>query len=105
MKGPAMTTTDDITTHGTVAGTAGGGAGPTAAEVPPDIPEVIASIYRDTLGDDELDVTSDFFEAGGDSLTAFQITARVEQALGVEVPVALVFAYPSPADLAAVVGT
>ncbi|HWM02339.1 MAG TPA: phosphopantetheine-binding protein [Actinophytocola sp.] len=70
-----------------------------------EVPELIAAIYRETLGDDSLDTASDFFEAGGDSLTAFQITARVEAALDIEVPVALVFAYPTPADLAAVVET
>lgn len=70
-----------------------------------DIPELIAAIYRETLDDDTLDTASDFFEAGGDSLAAFQITARLQAELDVDVPVALVFAYPSPADLAAVVGT
>jgi acyl carrier protein len=68
-----------------------------------DVPELIAGIYRETLGDNGLDVDSDFFEAGGDSLSAFQITARLQAELDVEVPVALVFAYPSPADLATVV--
>ncbi|MEV4313130.1 phosphopantetheine-binding protein [Actinocrispum sp. NPDC049592] len=70
-----------------------------------DIPELIATIYRETLNDESLDTASDFFEAGGDSLAAFQITARLQSTLDVEVPVALVFAYPSPADLAAVVET
>ncbi|CRK57293.1 Acyl carrier protein, putative [Alloactinosynnema sp. L-07] len=68
-----------------------------------DVPELIAAIYRETLSDDSLDTASDFFEAGGDSLAAFQITARLQDALGVEIPVALVFAYPSPEDLACVV--
>lgn len=67
------------------------------------LPELIASFYRETLGDQTLDTTSDFYEAGGDSLSAFQITARLQEALGLELPVALVFAYPSPEDLAAVV--
>ncbi|GAB2752311.1 phosphopantetheine-binding protein [Kitasatospora kifunensis] len=68
-----------------------------------ELPELIASFYRETLGDQSLDTTSDFYEAGGDSLSAFQITARLQDALGLELPVALVFAYPSPEDLAAVV--
>ncbi|NIL41661.1 acyl carrier protein [Salinispora arenicola] len=68
-----------------------------------DVPELVASIYRETLHDETLDTNSDFFEAGGDSLTAFQITARLQASLDVEIPVALVFAYPSPADLAEVV--
>jgi acyl carrier protein len=68
-----------------------------------DMSELIAGFYRDALVNRSLDADSDFFESGGDSLVAFQITARLEEALGVEVPVALVFAYPSPADLASVV--
>ncbi|MFD2762617.1 acyl carrier protein [Micromonospora eburnea] len=68
-----------------------------------DLRELITSIYRETLADGGLDADSDFFEAGGDSLAAFQITAGIEAALGVEVPVALVFSYPTPAELAEVV--
>ena len=67
-----------------------------------DIRELIVSLYQDSLGDDTLDTDSDFFEAGGDSLAAFQITAGLQDALGIEVSVALVFAYPSPTDLATV---
>ncbi|GAA1937339.1 hypothetical protein GCM10009716_49320 [Streptomyces sodiiphilus] len=68
-----------------------------------DTTELLVGIFRETLGIADLDRDSDFYEAGGDSLTAFQVTARLEESLGVEVPVSLVFAYPSPADLAAVV--
>ena len=68
-----------------------------------DLPELIAGFYRETLRDQDLDTDSDFYEAGGDSLVAFQITARLRDAIGVEVPVALVFAYPSPVELATVV--
>jgi acyl carrier protein len=68
-----------------------------------DLPELIAILYREALVDDSLDIDSDFFASGGDSLAAFHITAGLQDVLGVEVPVALVFAYPSPADLATVV--
>lgn len=67
--------------------------------------DLLTEIYRETLGDASLGADADFYEAGGDSLTAFQITARLADALGVDVPVALVFAYPTPADLADVVDT
>ena len=65
--------------------------------------ELVAQLYREALQDDSLDADSDFFEAGGDSMAAFQITARLSEELGVEVPVALVFAFPTAADLASVV--
>jgi len=92
-----MTITENVIT------TAGHSAEDRAADTAADTAELLAAIYRDTLDEADLDVHSDFYEAGGDSLTAFQITARVQRALGVEVPVALVFVYPSPADLAAVI--
>ncbi|KJY34412.1 MULTISPECIES: acyl carrier protein [unclassified Streptomyces] len=76
---------------------------PTAQLTGAALTELVVSIYRETLGVADLDEQSDFYEWGGDSLTAFRITARLEEALGAEVPVALVFAYPSPADLADVV--
>lgn len=68
-----------------------------------DLTGLITDYYRETLADDSLHAESDFFEAGGDSLAGFQITARLDAALGIEVPVSLVFTYPSPADLAAVI--
>jgi acyl carrier protein len=68
-----------------------------------DTTALLVTIYRETLGMDGLDEWSDFFEAGGDSLTAFQITARIQEARGAEIPVSLVFAYPSPGDLAEVI--
>ncbi|GAA4933820.1 acyl carrier protein [Streptomyces coeruleoprunus] len=71
----------------------------------PGTTELLVGIYREALGAAGLDEHSDFYENGGDSLTAFQVTARLQEVLGVEVPVALVFAYPTPADLADVVDT
>ncbi|MFD3730772.1 acyl carrier protein [Streptomyces sp. NPDC058632] len=65
--------------------------------------DVLVEIFRDVLGLPDLTADTDFYEAGGDSLTAFQITGRLEEVLGAEVPVSLVFAYPTPRDLAEVV--
>jgi acyl carrier protein len=65
-----------------------------------DLAGLISAVFRETLLDDGLGLDSDFYEAGGDSLTAFQIIARLGTALDIEVPVALVFAFPTPRDLA-----
>ncbi|MFE9921914.1 acyl carrier protein [Streptomyces sp. NPDC005774] len=65
--------------------------------------DLLVEIFRDVLGLPDLTADTDFYEAGGDSLTAFQITGRLEEVLGAEVPVSLVFAYPTPRDLAEVV--
>ncbi|MDT9685986.1 acyl carrier protein [Streptomyces sp. TRM76323] len=77
----------------------------TAAPTTAAVTELLVGIYRDALGAPDLDERSDFYENGGDSLSAFQVTARLQDALDVEVPVSLVFAYPTPADLADVVRT
>ncbi|WP_405150343.1 acyl carrier protein [Sphaerisporangium sp. NBC_01403] len=68
-----------------------------------DLTELVVAVYRETLRHDGLGPDSDFYEEGGDSMTAFQIIARLRAALDVEIPVALVFACPTPIDLAAAV--
>jgi acyl carrier protein len=65
--------------------------------------DLLVGIFGDVLGLPDLTADTDFYEAGGDSLTAFQITGRLLETLGVEIPVSLVFAYPTPLDLAEVV--
>ncbi|MBQ0826675.1 acyl carrier protein [Streptomyces tagetis] len=67
--------------------------------------DLLVDIFREVLGLPDLTEDTDFYEAGGDSLTAFQITGRLEEILGEQVPVSLVFAYPTPRDLAEVVDT
>ncbi|MET7288430.1 acyl carrier protein [Streptomyces sp. NPDC005573] len=65
--------------------------------------DLLVGIFQDVLGLADVTAGTDFYEAGGDSLTAFQITGRLQEARGVDVPVSLVFAYPTPGDLAEVV--
>lgn len=65
--------------------------------------DLLLGIFRDVLRLPEMTCDTDFYEAGGDSLTAFQITGRLQEALGADVPVSLVFAYPTPRELAEVV--
>lgn len=75
----------------------------TAAIAPTATVELLVGIFRDVLRLPELTAETDFYEAGGDSLTAFQITGRLQELLGADVPVSLVFAYPTPRELAEVV--
>ncbi|GAB1334023.1 hypothetical protein ACE1SV_06130 [Streptomyces sp. E-15] len=65
--------------------------------------DLLVGIFRDVLSLPELTCDTDFYEAGGDSLTAFQITGRLQELLRADVPVSLVFAYPTPRELAEVV--
>jgi len=62
--------------------------------------EVVLVAWEDTLGN-EVDPDSDFFEIGGDSLTAVRLTARLQDALAVTIPVAYVYVNPTPRLLAA----
>jgi amino acid adenylation domain-containing protein/non-ribosomal peptide synthase protein (TIGR01720 family) len=61
--------------------------------------EVIAAIWRDLLKVDRVAPGDDFFELGGQSLLATQLASRVRSALGVDLPLAALFAEPTAAGL------
>ena len=65
------------------------------------VEELIAGAMGAVLGSSTIDRTTDFFEAGGHSLRAMQLVARIADSLGADVPVRWVFEYPSVAELAA----
>ncbi|MBC2892528.1 amino acid adenylation domain-containing protein [Rhodococcus wratislaviensis] len=70
--------------------------------VPPRTPveEMVAGVFADVLGTARIGAGHDFFEAGGDSLSATAVTARLSATFGVDVPVRALFENPSPASLA-----
>lgn len=61
---------------------------------------VMAEIWRDVLGVDEVSVLDNFFELGGHSLSAARLIARVRSALGMELPLRCIFIDPTIAGLA-----
>ncbi|WP_437931306.1 amino acid adenylation domain-containing protein [Sorangium sp. So ce291] len=63
----------------------------------------LASIWGEVLGLRGVRVGENFFDVGGHSLLATQVVARVQRALGVEVPLQLMFDLPSIAAQAPVV--
>jgi amino acid adenylation domain-containing protein len=65
------------------------------------VEEVIAGIWAEVLGVDQVGVLDDFFALGGHSLLSTRIIARVRDAFGVEVPLQRVFAEPTVAGLSA----
>ncbi|MGV9405991.1 amino acid adenylation domain-containing protein [Streptomyces sp. NPDC003667] len=77
--------------------TAGGPAPRTPVE------RAIAAAWSEVLGTEVTGVDANFFELGGHSLLATQVTSRLRDALGVEVPVRDLFAAPTVAGLAAAV--
>jgi hypothetical protein len=64
---------------------------------------VLAGIWADVLGLDEVGATDDFFDLGGDSLLSIRIMARAHQA-GITISPQLFFEHPTIAGLAAVLG-
>jgi acyl carrier protein len=65
------------------------------------IEERLVAIWREVLRLDQIGVHDDFFELGGHSLLATQITSRIRDAFQIALPLALLFAYPTIAALAA----
>ncbi|MDF2630778.1 MAG: lgrC, partial [Symbiobacteriaceae bacterium] len=76
------------------------------AYVAPQTPleEMLAEIWREVLGVARVSIHDSFFELGGHSLLATRITSRVRAALGVELQVHSLFAAPTVAELALLIG-
>jgi hypothetical protein len=62
---------------------------------------VLAGIWTQLLGLDQVGVHDDFFEQGGDSFGALRLVGMVRDALGVELPVRAVVTNPTIEGLAA----
>lgn len=61
---------------------------------------VTLSAYRQVLGNPEVSPDDDFFELGGDSMQAIDAVSIIETAVGVEIPAAWFFTYPTASELA-----
>ncbi|WP_034411546.1 non-ribosomal peptide synthetase [Derxia gummosa] len=73
-----------------------------AAPVAGSVLDALLATWREVLGLDGLGADDDFFALGGKSLQAIQVTSRLGQRLGRELPMSLLFRHPRAADLAAV---
>ncbi|MFE3346968.1 non-ribosomal peptide synthase/polyketide synthase [Rhodococcus sp. NPDC059179] len=64
------------------------------------VEEIVAAVYAEVLGVPLVGLDDDFFELGGNSLIATQVTARLGSALDTVVPVRALFTAPTVAALA-----
>jgi len=64
---------------------------------------VIAAIWQRVLGRDAIGRHADFFACGGDSLSTLNLMFAIEEALGRQLPVTLIYAAPTIAALAAAI--
>ncbi|MDO0929802.1 amino acid adenylation domain-containing protein [Streptomyces sp. TG1A-8] len=60
----------------------------------------LVSLWRELLDRDDLDHRANFFTVGGHSLLAARLAQRVEEVTGIRIPMADVFAQPTPQRLA-----
>jgi acyl carrier protein len=63
------------------------------------VERLLAGICTEVLGVERIGAHDDFFSLGAHSLLATRIIARLETALGVELPVRLLFEAPTIAGL------
>jgi len=64
------------------------------------VEKVLAGIFADVLGRQNIGATDNFFDLGGHSLLATQLTSRIYEAFQIELPVRKVFEEPTVAGLA-----
>jgi acyl carrier protein len=74
---------------------------PTAPQTPTE--HILAQIWSELLGLEEVGVTDNFFEYGGHSLLAIQLVSRVRSTFRLDLPLHSFFDAPTVRDLAALI--
>jgi acyl carrier protein len=58
-------------------------------------------LWRGILGEQEVSAKDNFFDSGGDSLSVAAFQIRIAQVLGIQLPITVLFEFPSVSLLAA----
>lgn len=72
---------------------------------PSALEDTLLDVWRDVLGDADIDPDDDFFGIGGNSMIAARIAERIGVVVKSDVSVRLIFEYPTVAELAAAIAT
>jgi amino acid adenylation domain-containing protein len=65
--------------------------------------KILAGIWAEILGLDEVGANDNFFELGGHSLTATQVIARIRSSFDIDIPLSVLFDEPTMAEVAAAI--
>ncbi|MCP4001960.1 MAG: non-ribosomal peptide synthetase, partial [Gammaproteobacteria bacterium] len=65
-----------------------------------EIEQQLAAMWSELLGIDQVGIEDDFFALGGHSLVAMQVVSQIMQAMGVQLPLEVLFDAPTIASLA-----
>jgi acyl carrier protein len=68
-----------------------------------DVEHAVVAVVADVLGREPAELSANFFDLGGDSLAALEVTGRLVEDLGRDVPLDALFDAPDLAAYAAVV--
>jgi acyl carrier protein len=64
---------------------------------------IVASVFGEAFGVDDVDSDSDFFQLGGSSLVAADVMEHLRELFGMELPVRYLFETPTVGALAALI--
>ncbi len=65
--------------------------------------EMLTGVWAKVLGTDQVGIHANFFELGGNSILATQVTSRISESFQVELPLRSIFESPTVAQLAGLV--
>ncbi|MBA2677389.1 MAG: SDR family NAD(P)-dependent oxidoreductase, partial [Ktedonobacteraceae bacterium] len=71
------------------------------APIPADYERILTEIWKQTLGLEQVGLTDNFFDLGGNSLTALQLVSRIRKKLQVQLPAVAIFEAPTISTMAA----
>jgi len=71
----------------------------------PGLEQAIAAIWKEILAVEHMSLDDNFFDFGGRSFQVVQVKTRLQEALGIELPVVKLFQYPTIRSLADFIGS